>query len=143
MHSADQHAINAETRPQDGYDTRDMKMSHVIKPVGIFFVFTVISIVFIIALYDFALPRVFTDGGISRARTETPIVPGGANPLLQNNHTATKDIVELKGREYQELNSPGVVDAKKGTYRIPIEEAMDKVASEGIKPAVTEAPNAN
>lgn len=142
MHSADQNAINEATRPEDRYDTRDMKMSHILKPVGIFFVFTVICIVAIIALYNYGIPFSFP-GGITRARTEAPILPGGVNPLVQTNHTATKDIVDLKGREHQELNSAGVVDARKGTYRIPIEEAMDQVANEGIKPAATEAPNAN
>lgn len=130
MHEADPQAINALTNPDAGFETRDMKIAGLWKHIVGFFVYTIVMIGFVAALYDFALPMIYPreDGGVMRARMTGPIVPAAPNPKLQNGHEAIVDIVELKRKEQVEASSYGWVDKERGLARIPVEKAMDMVA---------------
>lgn len=138
MHEADPQAINAATRPEDGYDTRDMKIAHIWKHIVGFFFFTGIMIGFVIVLYNWVLPWRY-EGGMLRARTEPAIIPAEPHPLIQNGHEAIMDIVELKKGEMKKLNSYGESDATKGAVRVPIGRAIEMVSEEGLNP---KTPNA-
>jgi len=45
----------------------------------------------------------------------------------------SKKLRDLRAREDEILNSYGVIDANKGTYRIPIDRAMELVANEAYE----------
>ena len=62
---------------------------------------------------------------INQSRAQGP--PG---PLLQPD--PTRDMVQLRAAEDAALTSYGWVDRANGTVRIPIAEAMDRVAAQGL-----------
>lgn len=53
-----------------------------------------------------------------------------AAPRLQR--SARDDMAALKAREDAELNSYGWIDRKRGIVHVPIEQAMRKLAADGI-----------
>ena len=135
MHKADPQAVNAQTRVEDRYDTRDLKIAGLWKHVVGIFGFAVLMIVVCVALYDFVIPKIYPDGGLTRARNMEPILPEAPNPMVQTGHQAMMDIVELKRAEQEHTTSYGWVDKQKGIARIPVERAIEETAKQGLAPS--------
>lgn len=67
-----------------------------------------------------------------RANTEVQRTPPDEAPLLQSNITAKKDMVDLRHKEEEKLNSYEEVEDHPGTYKIPVKKAMEIVAERGL-----------
>jgi len=68
--------------------------------------------------------------GSLRDRSISLPFPNYPNPNLQSSPRA--DMAQFYGQEMQYLHSTGWVDQEKGIVHIPIEDAMRKVAQQGI-----------
>ncbi|MBV9201744.1 MAG: hypothetical protein JOY83_18840 [Alphaproteobacteria bacterium] len=108
-----------EDNPDTAYEQSDWHIGATgLAYLGIF-VFLVIAAFVIIA----AFPRTVSD--VSRRLTVEP-----AQPRLQTN--PSEDLAQFRVDEDKQLNSYYWVDKQKGIVHIPIEEAMKRVAAEGI-----------
>ena len=108
-----------EDNPDTAYEQSDWHIGATgLAYLGIF-VFLVIAAFVIIA----AFPRTVSD--VSRTLTVEP-----AQPRLQTN--PSEDLAQFRVDEDKQLNSYYWVDKQKGIVHIPIEEAMKRVAAEGI-----------
>ena len=143
MHEVDPQAINALTRPEDRYDTRDLKIAGLWKHILGFFVFVALMVAFSAWLYSFFIPKLYPDGGHLRARTNPAIIPPKPYPLIQSGHDAMMDITQLKAKEREEITTFGWVDEKNGIARVPIEDAIEKTAKEGLAPKSSAVEGAN
>jgi len=67
-------------------------------------------------------------------RSETPpaTIPQYPNPLIQGSMATKVDIARVRRDEQERMHSYGWVDEKKGIARIPVEEAMKKLAEQGV-----------
>jgi len=61
-------------------------------------------------------------------------MPEAPAPLLQSNITAKKDTVDLRKKEADKLATYGWANKEKTAAKIPVEEAMNMVASQGKLP---------
>jgi hypothetical protein len=125
-HERDPEAINAETKPEIGYEYRDISVKGLVVSTLWFFIGTTIvaaiTYVGLVMMVDLPL------------RSETPpaTIPKYPNPLIQGSMATKVDIARVRREEQHLMNSYGWVDEKKGIARIPIEEAMKKVAEQGV-----------
>ena len=138
QHDRDPEAINAEIRPEIGYEYRDISVKGIVQFTVWFFAGTTIVI---------ALTYVFFWGLIDlplRPTTPPETIPAYPNPLLQCGQMVKWDISKVKRDEDEHLNSYGWVDQERGIARIPIDKAMEEVAARGLaRPAVpAETPEA-
>jgi len=79
--------------------------------------------------------------GIVIAPDEKPLTRLPAPSLeLDDGHA---DYLALRQQQSEKLNSYGWVDRSNGIVRIPIDRAMDLIASRGLPAAPTNAPRAN
>lgn len=79
--------------------------------------------------------------GIINAPDEKPLTHLPAPSLeLDDGHA---DYLALRQQQSEKLNSYGWVDRSNGIVRIPIDHAMDLIASRGLPVAPTIAPRAN
>lgn len=112
-----QHVAN---NPDTEYERSDWPLGTVgLTLLGIF-IFLVIAPFVLIA----AFPRSASD--VSRAPTVEPPAP-----RLQTN--PAEDLAQLRFDEEKQLHSYYWVDKQKGTVHIPIEQAMKKVAEQGLE----------
>ncbi|MBV8936771.1 MAG: hypothetical protein JO096_06315 [Alphaproteobacteria bacterium] len=108
-----------EDNPDTAYEQSDWHIGATgLASLGIF-VFLVIAAFVMIG----AFPRAVSD--VSRTLTVEP-----PPPRLQTN--PSEDLAQSRVYEDKQLNSYYWVDKQKGIVHIPIEEAMKRVASEGI-----------
>lgn len=126
MHDADPEAINALTKPEIGYEYRDVDAPGILKWTVGFFVGTTVSIALTLLGFWLAI-------GIP-VREDVPIttIPGGANPLLQGNMAAKADIAALRQEELKRKQSSGWIDETKDIAHIPIDRAMEILAERGV-----------
>lgn len=126
MHEADPEAINALTKPEIGYEVRDMNIPALLKWSVGFFVGTTVSILGTLLGFWLAI-------GIP-VREDVPIttIPKSPNPLLQDNMATKIDIRDLRREEAQRKDSYGWIDEQKGIAHIPVDRAMETVAERGI-----------
>lgn len=125
-HDRDPEAINAETRPEIGYEYRDISVKGLAVSGIWFFVGSTIAIaltyVGFVLLIDLPLRPV-----------EAPsVIPSYPNPLLQSNTGVKADIAEVKRLEDEQLNHYGWVDKEKGVARMPIDTAIEELAAKGL-----------
>lgn len=116
-----------ETKREDpltdmGYEVRDMEMKAIGKASIVFFGFVTVSFIVVFIGLKLLVPNVF--GEVKVAPPFMNNAPEAPNPLLQTNVTTKTDIKELRQAETAQLTSSGVVDAKNGIYRIPIDRAI-------------------
>ena len=125
-HERDPEAINAETKPEIGYEYRDISVKGLIVSTLWFFVgSTIVSALTYVGLVMMVdLPLRSTDPPAT--------IPQYPNPLLQGSMATKVDVSRVKQEEQHLLHSYGWVDEKKGVARIPIEEAMKKLAEQGV-----------
>ena len=124
-HERDPEAINAETKPEIGYEYRDISVKGLIVSTLWFFIGTTIvaaiTYVGLVMMVDLPL----------RPNTPPATIPQYPNPLVQGTMATKVDISHLRRDEKERMHSYGWVDEKKGIARIPIEEAMRKLADQG------------
>src|SRR5262245_61164420 len=125
-HERDPEAINAETRPEIGYEYRDISVKGIAVSTLWFFVGStiVIALTYVGFVLTINLPL--------RPETAPAPIPQFPNPLLQSNAKVKSDIAEVKRHENEALNSYGWVEKNKGIARMPIEKAMEEVAENGL-----------
>lgn len=126
MHEADPEAINALTKPEIGYEYRDLAVPGLLKWTFWFFAGTTIAIVLTYIGFYFAV------GYPIRPDEPFVTVPQYPNPLLQDNMATQVDIMELRKDEQKRKTSYGWIDEEKGVAHMPVEKAMETVAEQGI-----------
>jgi hypothetical protein len=128
--------IDRDELAQLGYEARDVSIGVVNKLMWWFFIFTAVFILIGLGLYQLMVP-----GGVG---AQQPVVrrklPPEPNPLLQSNVTAVQDMVDLRARELTGLRSYGWVDRNAGVSQIPIDRAIEIVATQGSLTANPSAP---
>lgn len=137
MHEPDTEAINAATKPEIGYEYRDMDVRKISIATFWFFAGTTICIAATLVglLWTVKLPL---------RSTEPPkTIPAFPNPLLQGTMATKVDIAKLRHEEDDKLNRYGWVDESKGVAHIPIDKAIDLVAERGLnaKPSGESSPS--
>lgn len=123
-----------DDRPLDvleemGYETRDQVAEGPIGKYTIWlFAFIIVMVVFSAAFFTVA-DRV--DGfKFNQERKARPMPPEGT-PLLQGNVAAHEDMYNLRKEEHAKLNS-FAENKEDGTYKVPIDKAMDIVVKRGL-----------
>lgn len=125
-HERDPEAINAETKPEIGYEYRDISVKGLIVSTVWFFVGStiVIALTYVGMVMMVDLPL--------RSTNPPASIPQYPNPLLQGSMATKVDIARVRKEEKERMNSYGWVDEKKGIAHIPIEDAMKKLAEQGV-----------
>lgn len=126
MHDVDPEAINAMTKPEIGYEYRDVNVSGIIKWTAGFFIGTTVSIV---ATYIGFWALV---GYPVREDVPFSTIPSAPNPLLQSNMATKVDIMNLRRDEQERKSTYGWIDEEKNIARIPIDTAIERIAERGI-----------
>lgn len=125
-HERDPEAINAEIKPEIGYEYRDISVKGLVVSTLWFFIGTTITAaityVGLVMMVDLPL----------RSSTPPATIPQYPHPLVQGSMATKVDIARVRREEHHLMTSYGWVDEKKGIARIPIEEAMKKVAEQGV-----------
>jgi hypothetical protein len=122
--------------PTKNYETRDLPMKGIVRGVIIFFAFTLAAApaAWLVMLglgaspgkpYFGQEPIPMQDATSYQSRR----IPGGDNPLLQDNVTARADMHNLRKRENELLEQGGVNPTTK-RQTIPIGEAMQMEAAQ-------------
>jgi len=129
MHEMDNEAINAGTQAEDGYEKRDIEIVPLIKWTAGFFLGTTLTILAVV--YIFKGVEVFS-GSVAESRSVEVERPPYPNPILQSNITVKKDIMQMLREQDHALNSYGWVDPERGVAHIPIQRAMQILATQGM-----------
>ncbi len=138
MRKVDPNEVNAATKPEFRYDTRDISFMGLAPHIVGFFIFATVTIAIVWVIYLFAPRWAYPDGGITRGRTEKALIPPDPNPLLQDGHTAKLDIFQLRRAEAMAQESYGWEDRAKGVATIPIDRAIELTAERGLEPAAVD-----
>lgn len=118
-----------ENIPQARHETRDVTFTFAVFWFGGITVALGACVAIIMAIWPESLNN-------TSIRNVMP-VPAFPQPVLQTSDRA--DMSAFLRAELQELNSIGWVDRKAGIVHIPIEEAMQKIAAQGIPDWPTQA----
>ncbi len=129
MHDVDPEVVNAETRPEMGFEARDISVGPIVKAATWFFT---IATVFIFVTIPIFCAMGNSLGGFSKDRDPKLVVPKDPNPLLQTNRTTKTDIRDLRRSEDRQLNSYGWVDEAKGVAHIPVDRAIEIASGKGL-----------
>ena len=119
--------------PETRYEPADALMGNVRKWGLVLAGFVAFGSAAAMGFYLLLAPSPFHDA----AELGTPRVPPG--PLPQDNATTRLDIAALRAREADVLDNPGPSVVHPGARRIPISEAMARLAASGL-PARPGAP---
>ncbi|MBV6458145.1 MAG: hypothetical protein HONBIEJF_01268 [Fimbriimonadaceae bacterium] len=115
-----------------GYDRRDIKLKPIAWGVVWHFIFMIGSVPICFGFYWLLVKVVGEDQPPITVRKMPPA------PVVQTNITAAGDIHALRQQENEKLNTKGWVDAEKGKVHIPVDEAIDIVARDGLPQASAE-----
>ena len=107
--------------PPARHETRDVRFKHIAAAASL--MAAALAIVLLAALWIF--PDTLTDQYVA-----TPL-PRFAEPTLQPSPRA--DMEAFRARQMRELNGTYWLDRAHGVVHLPIEQAMRKVAAEGIQ----------
>lgn len=135
-HDADPEVINAGNRPELGFEYRDVDQYFglILKVTFWFMVFTTISIIVTVPIMNAIARKPLLDMKTPIRGGYRPNLPAEPNPILQSDQTALRDIHKLRSEEEAQASGYGWVDEKKGVARIPVDEALQEVAREGLAP---------
>lgn len=131
MHERDPDMVNDQTKPEIGYEYRDISLKGIGLSMFWFFGSTTVVIALTYVAFVFAVQ-------LPLRSPEPPKVPGGANPLLQSNVATKVDIAKLRQHEEKQLQTYGWVDKSKGIARIPVDKAIELTAERGLQPTATD-----
>ena len=122
-------------RPEDlleelGYETQDIHYKKFSVYGAYFFGFLIASAIAGFIIMYFMVPTKLSGGRMSSyvPKTQMP----DSTPLLQTNITAKTDIMSLRRKESEILDTNGVVNRAKGEYRISIDDAINILAQKGL-----------
>ena len=87
--------------------------------------------VFVVAVVALTLLVLWLFPGRTVDRTLHLPLPRYPDPVLQV--SPRDDMAKFRGQELHRLNSAGWVDKQRGIVHMPVDDAMRKVASEGIE----------
>jgi len=119
-----------------GYEVRDLNTVAIRNATIGFFVFAILSAVLGFGVYRIMNPTVFEPKPLSHR-----VVPGAPNPLIQSNIAAKTDIMDVRQHETAVLTGPPRwVDPAKTHLRIPIDQAMEIIATKGVPATGAEVP---
>jgi len=119
-----------------GYEVRDLNTVAIRNASIGFFVFAIASAAIGFACYRIMNPTVFEP----RPATHH-VVPAPPNPLIQSNMAAKTDIMDIRQHETAELTAPiGWADESKTHLHIPIDRAIDIIATKGAPATGAEVP---
>jgi hypothetical protein len=110
----------AEDNPTTAYERSDWPLG----TIGVIFLGILIFLVIAPLVLSGVFPRAISDVG--RALTVEP-----PQPRLQTN--PSEDLAQFRVEEEKRLNSFYWFDKQKGTVHIPIDQAMHKLADQGIE----------
>lgn len=113
-----------------GYEPSDVDPGQAPRVTIIFFVSIIVTILISWAFMT-SIDRTSTKEPAAQA-LERRRMPEPPNPLLQSNATAKKDMVMLRAEERKKLETYGWVDEAKGIVHIPVEQAIEEVARQGL-----------
>ena len=124
-----------EGRPEDllhelGYETQDIQYKRFAYYGAFFIAFFLICIVL-----GFVFVAAMSPTGLKGGRMADYVPKTTAptsTPFLQSNITARTDIMSLRRKETEELTTSAPIDQAKGVYRIPIDQAIDMIAQQGL-----------
>ncbi|HRJ27544.1 MAG TPA: hypothetical protein PLO61_08560 [Fimbriimonadaceae bacterium] len=118
--------VDYDELKQMGYDRRDVSLGSFNKMIIWFYVFTTAGV---IAAYGFyvLLDRFFGADAERKPVSVKRLNPDA--PILQTNVTALTDIEVMRKAEDAKLKGYQWVDVPTGTVRIPIDQAMQKLAA--------------
>lgn len=122
--------IDPDVLDKMGYDRRDLDVPAIRKAT--IYTTVVCIVLYIIAVYIYNL---FIDGSLAHVPKDvTPSRNAGLKdkPELQDNITTKVDIQRMRADEDKKLNYYGWVNESAGTAHIPINEAMNSVAKNGV-----------
>jgi len=114
-----------------GYEIRDINLKAIRNATIGFFLFAIGS--FAVGYWIYAVMNPAFNGDYLSAKDRRRIPPS-PYPLLQNNLTAKTDIMALRQAESVQLKSTGYNDPTHESVHIPIDRAMDLIATRGISP---------
>ncbi len=119
-----------------GYEVRDLNTVAIRNATIGFFVFAILSAVLGFGVYRIMNPTVFEPKPLSHR-----VVPGAPNPLVQSNIAAKTDIMDVRQHETAVLTGPpSWADPAKTHLRIPIDQAMEIIATKGVPATGAEVP---
>lgn len=132
--------INAATKPEIGYEIRDVDLGGALKATYVFLAFNVAMIAITVPIFwntifvpDNPMGLFSTENYGKPIREERPSrLPQEPYPLIQTDRTAMTDIADLRKADAEQTDKYGWVDKNKNVARMPIEEAMKKVADQGV-----------
>ncbi|MBX3118105.1 MAG: hypothetical protein KF784_03505 [Fimbriimonadaceae bacterium] len=137
MHDVDPEAINAETRPELGYDHRDANWKTVWKIYRWYSIFATVMVVISVGI-QWTLTKTAPGKSYRAEHTMTP--PRDPNPVLQSSEQAKLDITNMRRDAKKRLESFGQDVVTKQTW-IPIDRAMELTVEKGINPPAKENSN--
>lgn len=113
-----------------GYDHRDIDTVIIGKSVfallSVFTALVVVSYLTVAGLAKFqGLKQPYENKAPARVE-----LPGG--PLLQSERATKQDIMDVRRREFTQLNSYKSTPGKPDTVSIPVSKAIDEVAAQGL-----------
>jgi hypothetical protein len=124
-----------------GYEPNDVNLKSIGKATIGFFLFFFLSIAFAYFSLQWGLgPNIYNGGGGGQPRTSINKIPPPGNPLLQSNVTTKTDMQALRQAEERALQSTGWADDAKTRVRIPIDRAIQIVATRGLPPTGVSVP---
>ena len=120
-----------------GYETRDVHYQPIKKIFFGFIIFTVGCLIFTFVYLNTGIHigPIQIDGasavysGKQNLESDKRKIPGGLNPLVQSNLATRVEIQEMRQAEDARLNSYGYADEAKTKATIPIEDAINVVAT--------------
>ncbi|MFZ4506907.1 MAG: hypothetical protein ACOYON_04330 [Fimbriimonas sp.] len=122
----DEHA-DADTLREMGYERRDVAMKKLGRYAIGFFAFTFFCFAASWAYFEMLHPTML--------RMKEPVakrMPKAPNPILQSGVTTMTDIMALRQHETEHLTTTGWANDEKTRVRIPIDRAIELLASKGL-----------
>jgi hypothetical protein len=119
-----------------GYETEDLDPIKFGKAIGAMFAFVgICAIISIGAMWFMSPNRIYGDPTVADPARKFPPTP---SPLLQSNITKATDMHDLRQKETAVLKR---FEVKDGSYSIPIDMAIDKLAKSGLPKTPDVGPN--
>ena len=114
-----------------GYERADVNVRTLSKSAIVFFVASALVMAAGLWTMWFIAPQL-TSSGVKEKIQDRVRKPGSEQPLVQSGATALVDMHEFMANEKKSTTTYEWTDRKKGFVRIPIDEAMKKVATAGL-----------
>jgi|CXWL01.1.fsa_nt_gi hypothetical protein len=130
----DPEVVNAGTKPEMGWEMRDSEqyLGPIVKISLWFFAISIVFIVISIPIMNMAGKRGVSMSLAPLVDRRVPAIPKDPNPLIQSAARTMPDIYEHHKAQEHAANSYGWTDEKKGVAHVPIEIALERIASEGL-----------